>query len=215
MEATEGHLLGGRVRYAQPRTGFRSGIEPVLLAAAIPARPGDRVLEAGCGAGASLLCLSARIPGVNCVGIERDAELVALSTANATANGWMGMTFLAADIEALPPLGLFDHACANPPYHHAAGTTSPSFSARCRKACCAGTCRALGHHSCQHGMPRGHAHDHRLSLPTARGARRVRPHRLRGGHIAPAVAEAWPSREAHIATGDQRGSIAVPSLLPD
>ena len=128
MEATEGHLLGGRVRYAQPRTGFRSGIEPVLLAAAIPARPGDRVLEAGCGAGASLLCLSARIPGVNCVGIERDAELVALSTANATANGWMGMTFLADDIEALPPLGLFDHACANPPYHHAAGTTSPSLA---------------------------------------------------------------------------------------
>ena len=44
--------LGGRVSYAQPREGFRSGIEPVLLAAAIPARAGDRVLEGGTGAGA-------------------------------------------------------------------------------------------------------------------------------------------------------------------
>ena len=40
METTEGHLLGGRVRYAQPRAGFRSGIEPVLLASFVPARPG-------------------------------------------------------------------------------------------------------------------------------------------------------------------------------
>ena len=53
--------LDGRVRYAQPRRGFRSGIEPVLLAAAIPARQGSHVLEGGCGAGAALLCLAARV----------------------------------------------------------------------------------------------------------------------------------------------------------
>ena len=62
--ATDGHLLGGRVSYAQPREGFRSGIEPVLLAAAIPARPGEHVLEGGSGAGAALLCLAARVPGL-------------------------------------------------------------------------------------------------------------------------------------------------------
>ncbi|HLB98700.1 MAG TPA: SAM-dependent methyltransferase, partial [Acetobacteraceae bacterium] len=61
MKLTEGHLLGGRVRYAQPREGFRSGIEPVMLAAAVPARTGERVLEAGSGAGAALLCLAARV----------------------------------------------------------------------------------------------------------------------------------------------------------
>jgi tRNA1(Val) A37 N6-methylase TrmN6 len=37
----------------------------------------------------------------------------------------MGMSFLATDIEDLPPIGIFDHACANPPYHHATGTASP------------------------------------------------------------------------------------------
>lgn len=124
MEATEGHLLGGRIRYAQPRTGFRSGIEPVLLAAAVPARSGERVLEAGSGAGAALLCLAARVPGISCVGVERDAELASLAASNAMANGWADMTFIATDIGTLPSLGLFDHACANPPYHHAGGTAS-------------------------------------------------------------------------------------------
>ena len=84
---TGGYLLGGRVRYAQPRQGFRSGIEPVLLAAAVPARAGERVLEGGTGAGAALLCLAARVPGVHGVGIERDGTLVSLARRNASANG--------------------------------------------------------------------------------------------------------------------------------
>ena len=34
MEITQGSLLGGRVRHAQPRAGHRTSLEPVLLAAA-------------------------------------------------------------------------------------------------------------------------------------------------------------------------------------
>ena len=124
-ETTTGTLLDGRVRYAQPAEGFRSGIEPVLLAAAIPARAGQRVLEAGSGAGAALLCLAARVPDITGVGVEVDPALAALATANATANGMAGLRFVAADMAHLPELGLFDHACANPPYHPGGGTPSP------------------------------------------------------------------------------------------
>jgi len=125
MELTEGHLLGGRVRYAQPRDGFRSGIEPVLLAAAVPARTGERVLEAGSGSGAALLCLAARVPGISGLGLERDPALVAVAARNAAANGWAELAFLAADIASARDLGRFDHAFANPPYHAAGGTASP------------------------------------------------------------------------------------------
>jgi tRNA1Val (adenine37-N6)-methyltransferase len=125
METTDGHLLAGRVKYAQPAQGFRSGIEPVLLAAAITARKGDRVLEGGSGAGAGLLCLAARVPGVTGLGIERDPSLAALAQRNAVANGWAGLTFLAAAVEAIPDSGPFDHAFANPPYHVELGTPSP------------------------------------------------------------------------------------------
>jgi tRNA1(Val) A37 N6-methylase TrmN6 len=128
MDVTQGYLLGGRVRYAQPRDGFRSGIEPVLLAAAVPARPGQRVLEAGSGAGAALLCLAARVAGISGLGVERDPALVAIAAGNAAANGWHELAFLAADIAEAADIGRFDHALANPPYHPASGTASPDAS---------------------------------------------------------------------------------------
>ena len=122
---THGHLLAGRIAYAQPSAGFRSGIEPVLLAAAVPARPGDRVLEAGSGAGATLLCLTARVAGVQTTGIEKSERLTVLARQNAWANGWDAMRLIAADIAEATLADTFDHACANPPYHPADGTASP------------------------------------------------------------------------------------------
>jgi len=131
---TADHLLGGRVSYQQPRDGFRAAIDPVLLAAAIPASPGQRVLEGGTGAGAAMLCLAARVPGVIGVGVDKDPALLLLARANAAANGWPDLNFIAADLTASPvgPTsggGIFDHAFANPPYHDPGGTPSP-FGAR-------------------------------------------------------------------------------------
>ena len=53
-------FLGGRLRIWQPRAGYRAGIDPVMLAAAVPARPRQSVLELGCGAGTASLCLAAQ-----------------------------------------------------------------------------------------------------------------------------------------------------------
>ncbi len=125
MHVTEGHLLGGKVRYAQPATGFRSGLEPVLLAAAVPAQPGEQVLEGGSGAGAALLCLAARVPGIAGVGVEQDPGLADLANRNATANAASTLSFIAARLEDAELPGPFDHAMANPPYHAPAGTSSP------------------------------------------------------------------------------------------
>ena len=125
MNRSLGHLLNGRVRHDQPTQGFRSGIEPVLLAASIPARPGERVLEAGSGSGAALLCLAERVPGIEGIGLEREPALAALARDNAQADGRSGLSFVAADIRRPPVRGPFDHAFANPPYHLAPGTASP------------------------------------------------------------------------------------------
>lgn len=125
LEQTEDLFLGGRIRLLQPARGFRSGMEPVLLAASVPARPGQRVLEGGSGTGAGLLCLAARVVGIEGVGVEQDAALVKLASRNAAANGLSGLSFVAGDLLSVTGLGSFDHAFANPPYHPAAGTQSP------------------------------------------------------------------------------------------
>lgn len=125
MIVTEGTLLGGRLRYRQNAAGHRTGIEPVLLAATVPARPGERVIEAGTGAGAGLLCLGFRVPDIAGIGIERDPALAGLATVNFADNGFTRIGALAADIAHLPLGGGFDHAFANPPWHDPAGTASP------------------------------------------------------------------------------------------
>lgn len=122
--AEQGWLLGRRVRHDQLPHGHRSGIEPVLLAASIPARNGARVLEGGTGAGAALLCLAARIAGLSGVGMERDPAQAALARRNIAANGFVALQVLHGDLAALRAPGVFDHAFANPPWHPP-GTASP------------------------------------------------------------------------------------------
>ena len=132
MKLTHGHLLGGRIRYAQPQTGYRTGIEPVLLAAFVPARPGERVLEAGTGAGAGLLCLSARVPTLAGVGLEISPAMANLARQNLAANGVDGFEIRTGDVAGGVP-GPFDHAFANPPWHDRRSTPSPRAGRRAAK----------------------------------------------------------------------------------
>lgn len=117
------------MRLRQPRRGYRAAIDPVLLAAAVPARAGHEVLELGAGAGAAALCLAARVAGCRITGLERDPALAALAGENASRNGFGDrLRILVGDIAA-PPAGLapasFDQVMMNPP-HLAAGHAAPS-----------------------------------------------------------------------------------------
>ena len=67
-----------------------------MLAASVPARPGQTALELGAGAGTASLCLAARVEGVRIVGVEIDPGLAELAMANAAANGF-DCRFVAAD----------------------------------------------------------------------------------------------------------------------
>lgn len=76
--ATIDAFLGGLVTAVQPARGHhRSGLEAVLLAAAVPAEAKGLALDLGAGAGVAGFCLAARCPGVEVVLVEREAALVA------------------------------------------------------------------------------------------------------------------------------------------
>lgn len=116
-------LLGGRVLLDQGGAGLRATIEPVLLAAAVPAKPGEAVLEAGTGIGTASLCLLARVPEARAVGVESDPAQAERAAANAALNGWSErFAAIAGDIadpataRAAAGHGPFAHAIANPPW---------------------------------------------------------------------------------------------------
>lgn len=119
-DVAESALLGGRVRLRQPAKGYRAGMDAALLAAAVQPAPGDRLIEAGCGAGAVLMQIAARRPDVLLTGLERDAAAARLAGENAALNGVAARTAVvegdvAAGFRALaqPP---FDWAVSNPPF---------------------------------------------------------------------------------------------------
>lgn len=112
-------LLGGRVRFRQPATGYRAAIDPILLAAACDDGAAT-ALDLGCGAGAASLAYLARVPGGRVTGIEIDPGLAELARANAEANGWADRFAVEiGDVAALVRTG-FDLVLSNPPYLEAA-----------------------------------------------------------------------------------------------
>lgn len=144
---TEDRLLNGRVRLRQPASGYRVAIDPVLLAAAVPAsRPSPdgpaRALDLGCGVGAAGLCVLARLPDVTVTGLELQGDLAALARDNAALNGWAdrftvvegdiaggayraggaGRGALAAEAGARDG---FDEVLCNPPHQPAAMVAAP------------------------------------------------------------------------------------------
>lgn len=114
-DVTKDAFLGGKLHLFQPKSGYRAGVDPVLLAATVEAKAGQSVLDLGCGVGAAALCLGARVPGLRLTGVEFQADYAEL----ARRNGGEDFEVIEADIADLP-LNLrerqFDHVLANPPY---------------------------------------------------------------------------------------------------
>ena len=127
---TEDLFLGTRVRLLQPLHGYRAATDPVLLAASVPARKGQCVLDVGCGVGAASFCLGARVSGLHISGIDLQAHLIELAHQNVSLNNFeCTFEFVQGDLLKRPmhPLpNSFDHVMANPPFYEAgSGRQSP------------------------------------------------------------------------------------------
>lgn len=128
LETTDDGFLDGALSILQPKTGFRAGLDSILLAAAVKAPSGARVFELGLGAGVAGLCLLRRRADVSLEGLEIDPQLAALARMNAARNGFAErMRVHVGDALRLPkglPRQAFDAVMTNPPFLHAAAATA-------------------------------------------------------------------------------------------
>jgi len=124
---TEDAFLGGQLRLRQPRSGHRAGHDAILLAAATPAKSGDRVADFGAGVGAAGLALATRVAGIKLVLVEIDPDLAELARGNARTNA-IAADIVALDLtdgaESFASAGLapdsLDVVLMNPPFNDAA-----------------------------------------------------------------------------------------------
>jgi len=121
---TEDAFLGGQLRLRQPKSGHRAGHDAMLLAAATPARPGDRVVDFGAGVGAAGLAVARRVAGIGLVLVEIDAGLAELARGNAAANGLLADVMVldvTSDASTFAAAGLLpdsaDVVLMNPPFN--------------------------------------------------------------------------------------------------
>lgn len=127
-------FLGGALHILQPKSGYRAGIDPVLLAASLHPTGAAHVLDAGAGVGVAGLTIARRVTQAKVTLVEQDPLLVEIARSNIARNGMADrVQAIAADItrtlSASPELHAMaeccDHVLANPPFMvHGRGTAA-------------------------------------------------------------------------------------------
>lgn len=131
-KTTTDRFLDCRLLIEQPTEGFRAGLDAVMLAAAVPAKPGERVLELGSGVGTAALCLAATVM-CSVTGVEIDRASVLLARKNALANGLAERARFVHGNATTSPREIreeFAHVFSNPPFHDSDGSASPNMDRR-------------------------------------------------------------------------------------
>lgn len=121
---TRDAFLGGRLTLSQPASGFRAGLDSVLLGAAV-GEGRTSLLDLGCGVGTAALVALVHNPAMAATLVEQNGEITAMARTNASDNGMADRVRVAvADVVGKgtqrQEAGLPDNACdsviANPPY---------------------------------------------------------------------------------------------------
>lgn len=139
MAITDDAALGRRLRLLQPARGHRFGHDAILLAACVPAAPGEHAVDLGAGVGTAGLALLTRVSEAKVTLVDIDSSLTALANENIVRNG-MEHNARAVTLDIGAPAGAFlsaglppacaDHVLMNPPFNDTAHQASPDASRR-------------------------------------------------------------------------------------
>jgi len=129
-QVTQDTLLDGKVTIFQPATGFRAGLDSVLLGAGVAGLGAGvrRALEIGCGVGGALFPAAFGLPEIDFTGLEQDAGVAELAQRGILANGFDGRVSCIAGEAGAYVKGhenAFDLVFSNPPYFQAGHIKMP------------------------------------------------------------------------------------------
>ncbi len=124
---TNDAFLDGQLMVLQPESGYRAGLDAVVLAASLDGLPasGACVLDLGAGVGVVGLCVAVRHPQARVTLLEREPVLAGLAARNIDRNVLservqVAKIDLEAAVVALDRVGIsanrFDYVLANPPF---------------------------------------------------------------------------------------------------
>lgn len=137
-DVTRDAFLGGQLELLQPATGYRAGLDAVVLAATLSFNTLDEptLLDCGAGVGTVGLCAATRCSHIQVVLVDCAPDFIELAQQNIHLNGLDNrVRVLKADITAPGTAFLdagikdnsFSYVVANPPFYVSGrGTTSPN-----------------------------------------------------------------------------------------
>ena len=114
---TKDHLLDGKIVYFQPKLGYRSGIEPIILAS--QANNKDKtILDLGSGCGPISLILAHRFANAEIVGLENNTFHLELAQKSKIENKFSNVEFKNEDVCNFNKdyMSYFDLVLSNPPF---------------------------------------------------------------------------------------------------
>ena len=119
-DLTDDTLFSGALICRQHRDGYRFSVDAVLAAHFAVPKPGQRVLDLGCGCGVIGLILAHRQPRVAVSSLEMQEDLAALAAENGRVNGLSDrFQVIRGDVRVIARLlapESFDLVICNPPY---------------------------------------------------------------------------------------------------
>ena len=116
---TKDYLLDGKLLYCQPKNGYRSGIEPIILAGQIYSSINKKtILDMGSGCGPISLIISYRNPDSSVIGFEKNDHHFELAIKNKNKNNLGNLEYFHKDVCEFDEsfLSYFDLIFTNPPF---------------------------------------------------------------------------------------------------